>query len=637
MCGICGQYNFKNPEPVNPETIKRMTNTMVHRGPDDEGYFFSGPLGFGFRRLSIIDLGGGHQPMSDREESVWIVFNGEIYNYPELKKELEAFGHVFRTKSDTEVIIHGYKQWGDEVFNHLNGMFGVAIWDEKKKRLVIARDAMGIKLVYYQIENGRVFFGSEIRPVLAGMGSKPGVNPTALNQFLRYRYTPSPLTIYDGIRKLAPGTRLVFENNTHRLERWYRFAPKPFSPMPTIAEAKEELLAIYKRAMKRHLLSDVPVGLLLSGGIDSGLLLGLMNLNGNAWPTYTVGYGKSFKDDELVDAARTAAVYSAKNYAVELSRETFESNLTKIVSCLEEPIASSSIVPMYFVCQRARQDVKVALVGQGPDELFGGYTRHLGVRYGNYWRSLPEWLKKMLTSAINTSSRNETLKRGVYSLNIPNRMERYQHIFSLLPGESIRNLFHDGLLSDNAEDAIIDCWADLEALIVDADELGGFQFLEVRSSLPDELLMYADKLSMAHSLEVRVPFLDREIVEYVEQLNAGFKVRNGVRKWLHRKVCQDFLPEEILKRKKRGFAVNVVDDWFQSSLNNKLDGFFLDQSSHMYQFLRPDAVRQLYQDHQSRKSDNHKLLFSLVVFEQWLRTNTTHKPNHATCSPIRVT
>ncbi len=619
MCGICGQYNFKNQEPVSPETIKRMTSTMVHRGPDDEGYHFSGALGFGFRRLSIIDLSGGHQPMSDTDGSVWVVFNGEIYNFPELRKELEACGHTFRTQSDTEVIIHGYKQWGDDVLNHLNGMFGVAIWDEKNKRLLIARDPMGIKFIYYRIERGSVYFGSEIRPVLAGMNKKPGIDPTALNLFLRYRYTPSPLTIYDGIRKLAAGTMLVFENGRYRLERWYRYSPKPFSSMPTPGEAKEELLSIYKRAVKRHLLSDVPVGLLLSGGVDSGLLLSLMMLYGESWPTYTVGYGKTFEDDELVDAARTAKVFSARNTSIELSREEFEASLSRIVTCLEEPIASSSIVPMYFVCKRARQDVKVALVGQGPDELFGGYTRHLGVRYGGYWRALPEWTRTPLTAAITALPRNETLKRGVYSLSVPERLKRYQNIFSLLPAGTIDGLFQEGILPPGAGDAVLDCWSDLEPLMEHTDELGGFQFLEIRSSLPDELLMYADKLSMDHSLEVRVPYLDREIVEYVERLDASFKVRYGVRKWLHRKVCRDFLPTEIIKRKKRGFAVNVVDDWFQSSYQNKMDRVLLDGKSLMYQFLQKKAVENLYRSHVSGANDHHKILFSLVVFEEWLR------------------
>ncbi len=230
MCGICGQYNFATQRPVSPAAIRAMAASIAHRGPDDEGYFFSGGLGFGFRRLSIIDLSGGHQPMSDQDESVWVVFNGEIYNFPELRKELEGAGHVFRTRSDTEVIVHGYKQWGAEVLNRLNGMFGLAIWDERRKRLILARDPMGIKLVYYRVESGSVVFGSELRAVLAALPGRPPIDPTALNLFLRYRYTPSPLTLYQGVRKLAPGTMAVFENGTFRIERWYRFRPHPFSP-----------------------------------------------------------------------------------------------------------------------------------------------------------------------------------------------------------------------------------------------------------------------------------------------------------------------------------------------------------------------------------------------------------------------
>src|SRR3989338_3633218 len=620
MCGICGQYNFRDMTPVIRKHIERMTKTMIHRGPDDEGFYISGPLGFGFRRLSIIDLEGGHQPMSDKDESVWVIFNGEIYNFPELKRELESHGYIFRTKCDTEVIIHGYKKWGEGIFNHLNGMFGLAIWDVRKNKLVIARDLMGIKLVYYKIEEGTVYFGSEIRPVLAGISGKPDVDPVSLNLFLRYRYTPSPLTLFKGIKKLAPGTMLVFDNGKSRLERWYKFKPTPFSPMKTDREATEELLEIYKRAVKRHLLSDVPVGTLLSGGIDSGLLLGLMNEYGDSWPTYTVGYGKSFKDDELIDAAETAQIYSAKHTSVELDRKTFEDALPKIVSFLEEPIASSSIVPMYFICQRARQDVKVVLVGQGPDELFGGYTRHLGVHYGKWWRQLSTWAKVSMNSIFNFLPRNKTQKRAAYSLDVRDRMKRNQQVFSIMPAETIDSLFHDGTLPPNVGDNIIECWNGFGPLMEDTDELGGFQFLELRSSLPDELLMYADKLSMAHGLEARVPYLDREVVEYAQRLSASFKIRNGSRKWLHRQVCRDFLPDVILKRKKRGFAVNVVDDWFNSSISSKMEGLLLDASSLMYTLLRPEAVRQLFETHISGKNDNHKILFSLVVFEEWLRS-----------------
>jgi asparagine synthase (glutamine-hydrolysing) len=619
MCGICGQYNFGDRAPVLRENVERMTNSISHRGPDDEGYYFAGPLGLGFRRLSIIDLEGGHQPMSDQEESIWVVFNGEIYNFPELKRELEGFGHVFRTKSDTEVIVHGYKQWGDDVLNHLNGMFGLAIWDARKERLLLARDPFGIKLIYYRIDKDRLYFGSEIRAVLAATNGRPDVDPNSVNLFLRYRYTPSPYTMFMGIRKLAPGTMLTCEKRTSCLRQWYRYRPRPFSPVKSVEEAREELIWLYKQSMKRHLLSDVPVGLLLSGGVDSGLLLALMNLYGKSWRTYTIGYGSSFSDDELTDAGTTAARFSSEHTAVTLDRKTFEEALHTIVSCLEEPIASSSIVPMYFVCKRAREDVKVALIGQGPDELFGGYRRHLGVRYGAYWGAIPTWIRAPITSVIAALPRNETLKRGIYSLDVSQRMRRYQHVLSLLPGSELDRLFKSGMLDPDAGDKILECWKDLSPLMSETDELGGFQFLEMRSTLPDELLMFGDKLSMAHGLEVRVPYLDKEIVEYVERLPANLKVRNGAQKWLHRQVCQDFLPQTILRRKKRGFAVNVVDDWFRGTMGNKMEEILVDRDSQIYRYLRPSVVQKIFKRHQSGQNDYHKILFSLVVFEEWLR------------------
>lgn len=631
MCGICGQYNFGSGMPASRETVTAMARSIVHRGPDDEGFHFSGPLGLGFRRLSIIDLSGGHQPMSDLTETVWVAFNGEIYNFPELRSELEARGHVFRTRSDTEVIVHGYKEWGTAVLQRLNGMFGLAIWDEGRKRLVIARDSAGIKLVYYRIDGGSVVFGSELRAVLAALPHRPALDVTALNLFLRYRYTPSPMTLHEGVRKLAPGTMAVFEDGGYRIERWHQTHARPTSPPPSDTEAAEGLLEVYKRAMKRHLLSDVPVGLLLSGGIDSGLLLGLMNLYGKDWPTYTVGYGAAaYKDDELSDAAATAALYGAGNAQVQLTREDFEQSLGHIVSVLEEPIAASSIVPMYHVCRRARQDVKVALVGQGPDELFGGYNRHLGVQYGAYWRRVPRWMRSALEAGIGQLPRNETLKRGLYSLDVDDRMRRYQNVFSILPADEVDALFRPGLLPEHAGDSILGCWRDLEPEMEGSDELGGFQVLEIRSSLPDELLMYGDKLSMAHGLEVRVPFLDKEVIDYAQHLPAAFKVRHGQRKWLHRRVCEQFLPAEVLARKKRGFAVNVVDQWFHGSMDSRLAGYLLDPQSRMFEVLDPTAVRRLFDAHRSGRQDHHKMLFSLVVLEEWLRAQAlaTHATRH---------
>jgi asparagine synthase (glutamine-hydrolysing) len=628
MCGIAGQFNYARNEPVEPGVIRRMTDAITHRGPDDEGYLISGSLGLGFRRLSIIDLAGGHQPMSDAEKSVWIVFNGEIYNFKELRAELEQRGHRFQTRSDTEVIVHGYKEWGTGVFGRLNGMFGLAIWDVTRERLIVARDAMGIKLVYFTDAGGRLRFGSEIRAVVAADQSIPEVDPVAFNLFLRFRYTPSPMTVFNGIRKLAPGTMLIAERGTCREERWYEYTPVPFASDKDDLEATRALLDLYRGAVKRHLLSDVPVGILLSGGLDSGLLLALMNEHGREWPAYTVGYGETFDDDELTDASETAALLGAHHVPVHLDRREFERSLQKIVGCLEEPIASSSIVPMYFVCQRARADVKVVLIGQGPDELFCGYKRHLGVRYGESWRSLPPAIRGLIRGTVNRLPRNETLKRGVDSLGIDDRLRRYQQVFSLAPADTVAGLFRDGLLPAR-QDEVIDYWVALLPQMEHLDDLSGFQLLEIRSSLPDELLMFGDKLSMAHGLEARVPYLDRTVVEFAQRLGASRKIRAGTGKWLHREVCRQFLPAAILKRKKRGFAVNVVDEWFHSSLRGALPEMLLDSGSLMFGLLEPHAVRRLLDDHRSGRQDNHKLLFSLVMFEQWLRVTQAQQPAHA--------
>jgi len=620
VCGIAGQYNFGSGRPVEHATIRAMTRSLAHRGPDDEGYHFDGSLGLGFRRLSIIDLEGGHQPMSDADETVWVIFNGEIYNFRELRRELEGFGHTFRTRSDTEVILHGYRQWGQGIFNRLNGMFGLAIWDTSAQRLILARDSAGIKLVYYRVDSDSVLFGSEIRPILTAVSSPPGLNLVALNQFLRYRYTPSPLTLHEGIRKLAPGTMASFDRKGWRVERWHDVSGGQTRSPVKEDEAVEELLDIYKRALKRHLISDVPVGLLLSGGVDSGLLLALMSHYGEKWPTYSVGYGQAvYSDDELSDAARTARLYSASNDAVLLSKAEFQAALPLITTVLEEPIAASSIVPMYFVCQRARRDVKVALVGQGPDELFGGYKRHLGIRYGSHWRRTPGWLRGCAKAGIARLPRNETLKRGAHALSIPDREKRYQQVLSIMSGDVVDGLFRPGALSPAAGDAVWDSWGSLRPDIDNSDELGGFQILEVRSTLPDELLMYADKLSMAHGLEVRVPYLDREIVDFAARLPERLKIRFGQRKWLHRRVCEKFLPPEILNRKKRGFGVNVVDNWFHESIGGHLGAALLDDSSLLFDYLEPVAVRRLLEEHRAGRQDNHKILFSLTIFEEWLR------------------
>lgn len=620
MCGIAGQFYFQNDKPAQRETIERMIGTIEHRGPDDSGVHIDGGLGLGFRRLSIIDLSNaGHQPMGDSGGRAWIVFNGEIYNFRDLRKELEGLGYRFRGHSDTEVILNGYLEWGDGILNRLNGMFGLAIWDVAKRRLIVARDQMGIKPVYYHSSEGTLLFGSEIRPILAALPERPSIDPTALNLFLRYRYTPAPYTIHQGIRKLAPGEALYVENGKVECRRYYTHTPKPFSPPLSKGEAQEQLLQLYKDAMERHLVSDVPVGLLLSGGVDSGMLLSLMNLYGREWPTFTVGYGKSFKDDELDDAAETAKILGSKHHTVRIDRRQFEEALPKIVGILEEPIASSSIVPMYFVSERARQDVTVALIGQGPDELFGGYNRHLGVAHGELWRKLPGFARSAAGAVISALPRQETLKRGIQSLDQRDRLSRYRDVFGLMPGAQVDALFQGGLLDRDPGEVVLDCWRDLEPQMSELDELGGFQLLEIRSSLPDELLMYADKLSMTHSLELRVPFLDREVVEFSQRLNSSLKVHGRQRKLLHKEVCCNYLPQEIVNRKKRGFAVNVVDDWFKSEGKGKHGDYFGDSKSLIFNYLNFAEVDKLRKAHESGRADNHKLLFSLIVMEEWMR------------------
>ena len=358
VCGICGVVALDGVSRPNPAVVHAMADAMKHRGPDDEGFLLRGCLGFGFRRLSIIDLECGHQPMSNEQGNVWVVFNGEIYNYPALRRQLQQVGHVFRTRSDTEVVVHGYEEWGDDVLSHLNGMFSLAVWDEPRCRLLLARDRLGVKLLYYCVTAGSLYFASEIRALRAAGVAPTRVDPSCLYLFLRYRYTPSPLTLVDGVRKLAPGTRLVIENGLVQSSRWWDFAPRPMSPVPSLADATDELEALYKSAVDRHLLSDVPVGLLLSGGVDSALLLALMNEHGQRWPTFTVGYGESYDNDELSLAGRTAELLGARNEKVLIDRMTFERDLPKVVACLEEPVATSSIspdVPRMRACTRFSQ------------------------------------------------------------------------------------------------------------------------------------------------------------------------------------------------------------------------------------------------------------------------------------------
>jgi asparagine synthase (glutamine-hydrolysing) len=633
MCGICGQLNFASDDPVDRRVIEVMKRTIVHRGPDDEGTFLDREVGLGFRRLSIIDLGGGHQPMSDQDETVWVVFNGEIYNFQELRSELESHGCVFRTKSDTEVIVHGYKVWGADVLRRLNGMFGLAIWDVQRRRLVLARDRAGIKLIYYKLDRGRLFFGSEIRPIVAATGGGAELDPSALQLFLKYRYTPSPFTLFQGVRKIPPGSCMIVEKGQVKVSRYWDFHPATFAPPPSVAEAEEKLLALYQQAVRRQLISDVPLGLLLSGGLDSALLLALISGQGDVRKTFTFGYGaENDPDDELEDAARTASALGAPNFATRIDHNAFESMLPKITRILEEPVATASVIPMYFVCERARRDVTVALAGQGPDELFCGYKRHLGLRLGEMWRRVPRPLRKVGKGLLNSFRRSEALRRGLFALETENRLERFQNVFALLPGDRINGLFHPGLLPPDVDSRILECWKDVSGKLDGLDELSAMNFIEVNLALPDELLMYSDKISMHHGLELRVPYLDHDIIEYAVCLPQHFKVRGLQRKWLHRRVCRHSLPPEVLRRRKRGFSSTVVDQWFRSSMGGRAADLLTDTQSLMFKYLQRDQVLALLAEHKSGAGNHYKILFSFVLLEEWLRNFSVSTPVAETIS-----
>jgi asparagine synthase (glutamine-hydrolysing) len=618
MCGIAGVLRLRSGQ-VEVNRLRAMADAIAHRGPDDEGFYTEGPIGFGFRRLAIVDLAGGHQPMTSEDGQITILVNGEIYNFPELRHQLEGLGHKFHTNSDSEVVLHGYRQWGDDVLTRLNGMFAIAVWDAANERLLLARDRAGVKFLYYRLDADELVFGSELRAVNAAVAERPSLDPVAVNLLLRYRYTPSPLTIYSGVRKLAAGTRLIATGGQVRVERYWDYDPTPFEPAPTAAAAQDEVLARYAEAVRRQLMSDVPVGLLLSGGVDSALLLALMNEHGTGWRTFTVGYGKEYANDELADAADTARRFGAQHTEVRLDRVGFEADLRDVVDSLEEPIASPSMVALHHVCRRAAEDVKVALIGQGPDELFGGYTRHLGVRYGQVWRALPRPVRGVAGALLNRIPRAEAVQRGLHSLDVTDRMRRYQQVFSLLPGSTVDGLFADGVLPPGAGDVILDCWADAVPHMAVDDELAAFQYLEVNHSLPDELLLSADKLSMHHSLELRVPYLDHEIIEYVGRLPGSLKVRRGARKWLHKQVCRGYLPAEIVRRPKRGFTRDVVDRWYRDSLSGMVADTLLADDALLFGLLRREPVRRLVEDHRAGRRDHHKIIFSLVVMEEWLR------------------
>lgn len=618
MCGICGIYNYKSGESADKHLIQAMTDRIIHRGPDDEGQYLDGSVGIGIRRLSIIDVKGGHQPIHNEDMTVWIVFNGEIYNFKELRRELETEGHRFYTQSDTEVIVHSYEEWGDDCVLHFNGIFGFSIWDKSRHRLLLARDHFGVKPLYYYDDGRRFLWGSEIKAILADLSIPRIVDTDALDLFLTFRFVPSPLTMFKGIHKLPPSHRLIHDRGGCRIERyWYSHlqVDNTLSEQDFIILLQERL----ETAVRRQMISDVPIGALLSGGIDSSVVVAIMAQQTNhPVRTFTVGFKDGGDSNELREARGTAAHFKTEHFEIMLDKLDYQQLLHKAIWHLEEPIGTTSALAMYFLTQLARQHVKVALTGQGVDEPLCGYHRYLGERYGRFYRQLPFIFRNVLRPIIEALPRQERIKRAVRSLGMSDVSERFVQVYAVFPQEMKNSLWQSEqrlFANTHAARDIVNYWRQgVEHL----DPLVQMAYIDARLSLADDLLIYGDKMSMANSIEVRVPFLDLEYMAVAETLPASLRIRWLIRKYIHKKAIVKWLPQDIINRPKRGFET-PVDQWFRSELSGYVRNILLAPSSACKIYFKPEAIDSLLRDHVSGRQDNRRQLFSLLVFELWHR------------------
>mgnify|MGYP005850017515 CR=1 FL=1 len=617
MCGIAGKYNFRYSEKVDKNVAGKMINVISHRGPDDEGSYFNpqGNLFLGHRRLSIIDLNTGHQPISNEDGTIWIVYNGEIYNFPELKKQLVNLGHKFKTNSDTEVIIHAYEQWGIDSFSMLNGMYAFALWDENKNELILTRDPFGIKPLYY-FNNGKTFiFGSEIKSILVNNELIRDVDTAALYNYFTFTYVPSPSTVFKDIYKLKPGYYISVRQNDFSIKRFYYNTTKSLS-FRSENEIVEELQNQIFEAVKRQMISDVPVGAMLSGGVDSSTIATIMsNISESPIKTFTVGFERNFELNELDDARFIANRIGSEHYDFIVTSEDYKDLLPFSVWHMEEPVATGSILAYYMICKLAASKVKVVLTGQGADEPFAGYPRHLGEFYGKYYRLIPAPFRKFLISPLITSlKRNEQLKRAVLSLNENITEKRFLNIYKTLHEELTNELFiQNGFDWEKITFDAINHWQkDTERMT----PLNKLLYTDSRLSLPDNLLLYGDKMAMAVSLEARVPFLDIELMRLVESIPDNFKVKGLTQKYLLKKAVRKWIPDEIIKKKKIGFAT-PIDNWFQSELKKEIEERLLSPGSATRKYLNADKIKKMINDHAEKKEDYKRPLLSFLTFEIW--------------------
>ena len=600
-----------------------MLDSIVHRGPDDSGSYLRGVIGMGNRRLSIIDLQSGRQPISNEDGTIWVVYNGEMYNYPSLRKQLESKGHVFRTHSDTEAIVHLYEDHGDRCVEHIGGMFAFALWDEKQQKLLLARDRIGQKPLFYAQEGSDFLFGSEIKSILAIRHQDPELDPLAMHDYLSLRFIAPPRTIFKNVQKLPPAHTLTFQNGHISLRRYWQLS---FREKLTLSESEilEALREKVKRAVDSHLLSDVPVGAFLSGGLDSSMVVAVLAHDLGLKPqTYSIGVEES--DFDETPYARMVAEHYQTDHIEERVAANLIQSLPKMIWHLDEP-SDPIAACMYQAARLASQHVKVVLGGDGGDELFAGFDRYVGNRYINMYSLMPLALRKglmgpmleRLPDSFTYKSMTQKL-RWVHHLSLQSSTaEQYAEATSFFrfTHEEKHALYGDGLWNElgnqYSTDAITEPFNNAEA----DDLLDRMLYTDFVTRLPEHSLMLTDRMTMAHGLEARSPFLDHELVEFLAKVPANIKVQNNQPKHLMRKLAADYLPAPILQREKQGFMLPIAY-WFRNDLY-PLVSQTLENSHFVKQgWFKKEAIQNLLMEHRSNQHDHHVRLWMLLNLELW--------------------
>ncbi len=620
MCGICGIFD-RSGAPISSRLLDQMTSSIQHRGPDGSGHYVDREVGLGHRRLSIIDLEGGGQPIGNEDGSLQIVFNGEIYNFVELRKELEPFGHVFRTRSDTEVIVHAFEQWGADCVKRFNGMFAFAIWDKRKREVFLARDHLGIKPLYFVTVGDCVLFASEIKALLQSPGCPREVDLDALVELLSFRAVPSPKTLFKGIRKLEPGHSMRLSARGVEINRFWNWVPqlrKVWNEDDLVAEYQ----SLLEDAVRLQLRSDVPLGLFLSSGVDSGVLLAIMSqYSSKPIESFTIGFLGGEETSEVEDAKRIAQTFGANHQSMIVTPDDYVNYYERYMGDLEEPVAHEPAAAFYFVSKITRQRVKVALTGQGADEPWAGYDRYVGVKISEWYSRMPKMVTEgMMPLLGRIPGRMERFKRGLASLGEPDVLTRFARIYSFFSADMKRQLFKGPIQERFARDpyGAKEALRRLQSDVRDLDPLTQMLYIDARASLPDDLLMVADKTSMANSLEVRVPFLDYRLVEFIESLPPHLKLRGLTGKYLHKKALQKWLPREVIRRKKKGFA-HPIATWLRQSLRYIVDDCLLSSDSSMGQYFDQSYIRQMLERDRSGSENYMRNIYLLVSLELWHR------------------